>query len=279
MKKLFTIMIILIIASAVFAEGVFSFRGAGAFDLTAYQTPKNVTQVPVFAQKVSLDRVPIRGMGFGFDAGLELKLSEEICLYGDFSMTFPSKVKIDDDHEVTRDSLDEMTKIIKDMYSDHSDIEVNAFLTTVSAHLGFARALNLGDSPFRLNIGGGVGYTRTSVGDKTTMVKANTLYHMDDYHVLSSLSADLYVNAAYKLGNHFSVGAVIMPGFVFFSSSKLYCTVESEYSDTCVPVPSNQYYSTDSESKWQTGMKPKYENSGFCAGFSLNTAIGITYHF
>lgn len=271
-------MIILIIASAVFAEGVFSFRGAGAFDLTAYQTPKNVTQVPVFAQEISLDRVPIRGMGFGFDAGLELKLSEEICLYGDFSMTFPSKVKIDD-YEITKKALDELVEGAKELYSEFSDIEGKAFLTTVSAHLGFARALNLGDSPFRLNIGGGVGYTRTSVGDKMTMVNDNTLYHMDDYHVLSSLSADLYVNAAYKLGNHFSVGAVIMPGFVFFSSSKLYCTVLNEYSTTCVPVPSNQYYSTDSDSKWQTGMKPKYENSGFCAGFSLNTAIGITYHF
>ena len=278
MKKILTITIILILATAAFADSIFSMRAAGAFDLTTLKTPQNVTQVPVFAQKLSLDRVPIKDSGFGFDTGLELKLSEEISLYGDFSVSFPSKV-VFDDYETTKAALDELVEIVKKEYTEYSDIEGKAFLTTVSAHLGFAKAVNLGGSPFRLNIGAGVGYSRTSVGDKMTMIKDNTLYHMDDYHVLSSLSADLYVNAAYKLGDHFSVGAVLIPGFVFFSSSKLYCTVINETDDTCQPVPSSQYYSTDSDAKWATGMKPKYENSGFCAGFSLNTAIGITYHF
>lgn len=278
MKKILTITIILILATAAFADSIFSMRAAGAFDLTTLKTPQNVTQVPKFAQKVSLDRVPIKDSGFGFDTGLELKLSEEISLYGDFSMVFPSSVQIDD-FEYVKADIDDLVEGAKELYSDYTDIEGKAFLTTVSAHLGFAKAVNLGGSPFRLNIGAGVGYSRTSVGDKMTMIKDNTLYHMDDYHVLSSLSADLYVNAAYKLGDHFSVGAVLIPGFVFFSSSKLYCTVNSENDDTCQPVPSNLYYSTDSDAKWATGMKPKYENSGFCAGFSLNTAIGFTYHF
>lgn len=288
MKKVLAIMIILVLATAAFADSIFSMRAAGAFDLVSAKTPPSATTRPSYA--AGFNNTVINTPGFGFDVGMDLMLSDTIGLYGDFSMTFPSKVSLGDS-TYTRTQLEEDMEINKaaweegrDLPDEHEitkfkDIKGKVFLTTVSAHLGFSKAINTGDNPFRVALGGGVGYTRNSTGYRMTMIKDNSdgkLYHMDDYEVFSTLSLDMYINAEYKLGNHFSVGAVLMPGFVFFNSSKQYATaLVTDSAD--YPVDDSTYYSTDPEKR--NGMKPVYENSGFTTGFSLNTAIGITYHF
>ena len=291
MKKLLTIMIILVLATAAFADSIFSMRAAGAFDLVSAKTPPSATTRPSYA--ADFNNTVINTPGFGFDVGMDLMLGDTIGLYGDFSMTFPSKVSLGDstytrsqlvdDMEYWKNTLETTGIDLPGPPEEHAvkfkDIKSNVFLTTVSAHLGFSKAINTGDNPFRVALGGGVGYTRNSTGYRMTMIRVESdgkLYHMDDYEVFSTLSLDMYINAEYKMGNHFSVGAVLMPGFVFFNSSKAYSTALP--TDTAsYPVDDSTYYSTDSEKR--NGMKPVYENSGFTTGFSLNTAIGITYHF
>lgn len=288
MKKVLAIMIILVLATAAFADSIFSMRAAGAFDLVSAKTPPSATTRPSYA--ADFNNTVINTPGFGFDVGMDLMLGDTIGLYGDFSMTFPSKVSLGDS-TYTRSQLEDVVEKeksdcesgidIPDVGTNikFKDIKSNVFLTTVSAHLGFSKAINTGDNPFRVALGGGVGYTRNSTGYRMTMIRVESdgkLYHMDDYEVFSTLSLDMYINAEYKMGNHFSVGAVLMPGFVFFNSSKAYSTALP--TDTAsYPVDDSTYYSTDSEKR--NGMKPVYENSGFTTGFSLNTAIGITYHF
>lgn len=288
MKKLLTIMIILVLATAAFADSIFSMRAAGAFDLVSAKTPPSATTRPSYA--ADFNNTVINTPGFGFDVGMDLMLGDTIGLYGDFSMTFPSKVSLGDStytRTQLETDLEDEKKDCEDgiVYPGTStgvefkDIKGKVFLTTVSAHLGFSKAFNTGDGPFKVALGGGVGYTRNSTGYRMTMIRVNSdgnLYHLDQYEVFSTLSLDMYINAEYMLGNHFSVGAVLMPGFVFFNSSKQYAT--ALLSDTAsYPVNDVDYYSTDSEKR--NGMKPVYENSGFTTGFSLNTAIGITYHF
>ena len=281
-------MIILVLATAAFADSIFSMRAAGAFDLVSAKTPPSATTRPSYA--ADFNNTVINTPGFGFDVGMDLMLGDTIGLYGDFSMTFPSKVSLGDS-TYTRSQLEDVVEKeksdcesgidIPDVGTNikFKDIKSNVFLTTVSAHLGFSKAINTGDNPFRVALGGGVGYTRNSTGYRMTMIRVESdgkLYHMDDYEVFSTLSLDMYINAEYKMGNHFSVGAVLMPGFVFFNSSKAYSTALP--TDTAsYPVDDSTYYSTDSEKR--NGMKPVYENSGFTTGFSLNTAIGFTYHF
>ncbi len=288
MKKLLTIMIILILATAAFADSIFSMRAAGAFDFVSYTTPKSTTDKPDYT--LSFDHTQVKTPGFGFDVGADLKLSESIVLYGDFSMVFPSKITVGNEG-YSKAMAQEMVDFYKDAAEkgeiagdpDHhiyKNIDGKAFLSTVSAHLGFAKLINTGSSVFGLTLGGGVGYTRTSSGFKMTMVRETSdgkLYHMDNYEVYSDLSLDLYVNARYQFSDHFSVGATVMPGFIFFSSSKQYATVAELAGEKYpVPVSSEDYYKADGLG---SGITPKYENSGFCAGFSLNTAIGVTFHF
>lgn len=288
-------MIIFILATAAFADSVFSVRAAGAFDFILTKTPKSATTKPSYAD--SFDHVVLKTPGLGFDAGIGLKLSDSIVLYGDFSMTFPSEIKYGSEAYTKKENEDNMkdekNKCEEGNYLgiNFTDVQGNAFMTSVSAHLGFAKRVTNPDSLFNVELGGGVGYSRASTGFRMTMKEVKKideenyetkLYHLDDYDILSELSLDLYINAEYKLGDHISVGGTIIPGFVFFSSSKVYCTTidfGAPYGYVRGPVESDKYYSTSDADFQATGMKPKYENSGFSTGFSLNTAIGVTFHF
>ena len=83
MKKVLSFIIILVLATAAFADSIFSMRAAGAFDYITYRTPKSSTDIPDYT--LSFDNTQVTTPGLGFDVGADLKLSNTLVLYGDFS--------------------------------------------------------------------------------------------------------------------------------------------------------------------------------------------------
>lgn len=278
MKKIATVLVLLLITSALFAAGDISVRLGGAFSLVAAKNPQCAINKPTDGFENILtdyDMTMEKAAGFGFDTGLVFKLSSDYNLYFDFSMTFPSSVTVGS-YETTRSSLAEDYENdyndFKDDIRDFKSITGKTFLTNLEFHVGFTKNIALNDSPFILNIGGGLGYRRISSGEKMTLRDATKYYCYDLFETLAHISLDLNLDASYKVNDNFAVGIVLMPGITFYSSSKLYATI---YENQLNPVESKDYYGDGDNS----GMKPKYENSGFAAGFTLAARIGVSYTF
>lgn len=272
MKKIATVLVLLLITSALFAAGDISVRLGGAFSLVAAKNPHSATNKPTDVEGNKLadyDLTMVNCAGFGFDTGFVFGLSSDYNMYLDFSMTFPAKVSVGD-YESTVEDLKDEYAFFKDGFEveEYSSIYGSSFLTNLEVHVGFTKKINLGESPINLNIGGGLGYRRIKEGVKMTMRKDDLFYCFDCFETIAHVSLDLHAEVAYKFNEKFAVCAVLMPGVSFYSASKFYAPSGLN------PVPSTEYY--DGEN---SGMKPKYENSGFAAGFTLAARIGVSYTF
>lgn len=286
MKKITTVLVLLLITSALFAAGDISVRLGGAFSLVAAKNPHSAINKPTDVDKnelVDYDLTMVNSAGFGFDTGLVFGLSSDYNLYLDFSMTFPAKVSVGD-YESTPGDLKNLYDSFKSDFEyieDYTSIYGSSFLTNLELHVGFTKKINLGESPINLNIGGGLGYRRIKEGFKMTMRKDSDFYCFDLFETISHLSLDFHADVAYKFNDNFAVCAVLMPGVSFYSASKFYATWEDKTEDEKIvhnlkPIRSTIYYGDDKE---KSGMYPKYENSGFAAGFTLAARIGVSYTF
>ena len=105
------------------------------------------------------------------------------------------------------------------------------------------------------------------------MRKGTDFYCFDCFQTIAHISLDLHADVSYMISKNFALCATVMPGLSFYSSSKFYVTTSDM--GYLSPVKSSVYYG-DGES---SGMKPRYENSGFAAGFTLATRLGVSYSF
>jgi hypothetical protein len=279
MKKIISITIILLLATALFADGVISVNLGGAFSFVSAKNPHCPINKPtdILGHDIAdYDLTLEQAAGFGFDAGFVFKLSSDYNMYLDFGMTFPSKVKVGEFETLRSENIKELSEYEED-YEYFSSFQGKAFMTNIEFHVGFTRNIVLNNSPFALSVGGGFGYRMISSGFQFTArlkdeeTKKEEFFCFDLFERLSHISFDFNVTASYKLSNRFSVGLTLMPGVTFYSSSKFYVTTNAE-SKNIEPIPSKDYYT-------EAGMKPKYENSGFAAGFCMSVKLGVSYTF
>ena len=281
MKRLSAVLIILIISVALFAEGVITVNFGGAFGLVSAKNPHSATNKPVDVESNILtdyDRTLESATGLGFDVGMDFKLSSDYNMYLDFAMTFPFSLTIGQNKYV----LNELEIFYHDTTKDYEDadftsIDGGPFLNNLAFHVGFSKNIDLNSESFALKLGCGLGYERIKSGFRFTARKTeeeNTQYYCyDEFEVLAHISFDIYAAASYRINDNFSVGITLMPGATFYSSSKFYATMKGSNLE---PIPSSEYYGNDEE---KSGMKPKYENSGFAFGFNLGVRLGASYTF
>lgn len=277
MKKITAVLILILISSALFAAGDITIRLGGAFSLVSARNPHSAVNKPADVEGNYLadyDLTLVNSAGFGFDTGLIFKLSSDYNMYLDFSMTYPSQVSVGD-YVASRSDVKSEYDFFKESleYEEFSSVYGSTFLRTLEVHVGFTKKIDLGDSPFSLNIGGGFGYRRLKEGVQMTMRKGTDFYCFDCFQTIAHISLDLHADASYKISKNFALYASVMPGVSFYSSSKFYVTTSDL--GYLSPVKSSVYYG-DGES---SGMKPRYENSGFAAGFTLAARLGVSYTF
>lgn len=280
MKKIIAITIVLLLSVALFADGVITANLGGAFSLVSAKNPHSAMNKPTDVDSNILadyDLTLEKAAGFGFNVGFDFKLSTDYNLYMDFSMTFPSTVTVGD-YEATRSERNDYYNELKELYEeiDFTSIVGKAFMNNLEIHIGFSKNIDINSKSFAFRVGGGLGYRRIKSGIQFTARKteegATLFYCYDEFETLAHVSFDVYANASYKLSDQFSVGVTLMPGVTFYSASKFYATKKGTNLE---PIPSTDYYGGEENS----GMKPKYENSGFAAGFSLAARIGVSYTF
>ena len=282
MKKIITITIILLLATALFADGVISVNLGGAFSFVSAKNPHCPVNKPldILGHEIAdYDLTVEQAAGFGFDAGFVFKLSSDYNMYLDFGMTFPSKVNVGDVQTLRSYNENDLKEYEYD-YTEiggYTSFQGKAFMTNIEFHVGFTRNIALNNSPFALSVGGGFGYRMVKSGVKfTARLKDDAtgkeeFYCFDLFEKLAHISFDINVSASYKISDKFSVGLTLMPGVTFYSSSKFYVTTNPN-SGNIEPIPSKDYYG-------DAGMKPKYENSGFAAGFCMGVRLGVSYTF
>ena len=281
MKRLSAVLVILFISVSLFAEGVISVKLGGAFGFVSAKNPHSATNKPIDVDSNILtdyDRTLERASGFGIDACLDFKLSSDYNMYLDFAMTFPTSLSVGDNEVDKKDNAD-YYNFLKNTYEevDFTSIDGRGFLNNLAFHVGFSKNIDLNSEPFALKIGCGLGYERIKSGVQFTARKTEgdktQFYCYDEFEVLAHVSFDIYAEASYKISDAFSVGITLMPGATFYSSSKFYATMNGTNLE---PIPSSDYYGSDDE---KSGMKPKYENSGFAFGFNLGVRLGGSYSF
>jgi len=277
MKKITAVLVLILISSALFAAAGISVRLGGAFSLVAAKNPHSAINKPADVEGNYLadyDLTMVNSAGFGFDTGLVFNLSSDYNMYLDFSMTYPGQVSVGDYVETRSDVKNEYDFFKESLeFEEFTSVYGSPLLRTLEVHVGFTRKIDLGDSPFNLNIGGGFGYRRIKEGVRLTMRKGTDFYCFDCFQTIAHISLDLHADVSYMISKNFALCATVMPGLSFYSSSKFYVTTSDM--GYLSPVKSSVYYG-DGES---SGMKPRYENSGFAAGFTLATRLGVSYSF
>lgn len=279
MKKLLIVLITILAMTHLFASQDVAVRLGGAYNLSVGKTAKNAITTDLDRAKVFMD-------GIGFDAGIEFNLGSNLFLYSDFSLTFPSKVTLKDAY--SKDTFKENYETEKKHWEndDYYSIEGGAFLSTIDLHLGLNKRIFSSNS-LALYLGGGFGLYRTSFGYRMTMLNDGTtdVYYLDNFFVVSTISADVYARFAYSFSDRFSVSLIAMPGLSFFNVNSEHMTqayIEggdppTPHWESPYPIEGKNYYNPDPEK--YIGINPLYENSGFALGFNLGVKLGVSYTF
>ena len=81
MKKLFSILAVLLVATALFAD--VTVKAGGTFAFANFKTPVDENS-GLFKEEMNL-----KTSGFGFDAGVLADISDNLTVYAELSMVFP----------------------------------------------------------------------------------------------------------------------------------------------------------------------------------------------
>lgn len=286
MKKVLVVLITILTMASLFASQDVTVRLGGAYGLSVGKTARD-------AITTDLDRADYNISGLGFDAGVEFNLGSNLILYTDFSMTFPSEITLKDPY--TRDSLKENYETNKSYWEEGGIPGIydqpflakdgGPFLSTIDLHLGLTKCV-FSNNNLALYLGAGFGMYRTKFGYRMTMLKESgseydtSIYYLDDFKIVATISADVYARFAYNFSDRFSLSIIAMPALSFFNVTREHQTAKGEKSP--VPVVGETYFNPPDDpsdpERWY-GINPHAENSGFALGFNLGVKLGVTYSF
>ncbi len=272
--------------ASLFASQDVTVRLGGAYGLSVGKTARD-------AITTDLDRADYNISGLGFDAGVEFNLGSNLILYTDFSMTFPSEITLKDPY--TRDSLKENYETNKSYWEEGGIPGIydqpflakdgGPFLSTIDLHLGLTKCV-FSNNNLALYLGAGFGMYRTKFGYRMTMLKESgseydtSIYYLDDFKIVATISADVYARFAYNFSDRFSLSIIAMPALSFFNVTREHQTAKGDKSP--VPVVGETYFNPPDDpsdpERWY-GINPHAENSGFALGFNLGVKLGATYSF
>ena len=244
MKKTLTILLILCVATALFASKGFSVNAGGAFDLFNLKTDKSDGDEYYDTFK---------GNGLGFDIGVQYDFSSKIMAYADFNMVFPS------DFEITRtyDAATLSTTFKELIETD----EMEAKLTNGTAsHYAFLLDASIGVAykfdfnPIEIAVGGGayINLLKAKTGFKGTVIV------IEEERLFSFLTVGVsaLVEAKYIINDNIAVRLAVLPQLGIFSKRD----IDVYHNGTRVDAESGSL-------------------SGVGISFTMPVAIGASYSF
>ena len=101
MKKLFTVLAVLLVATALFAQVGLTVKAGGAFGFANYKSVATLqfkeddgsTGEAKWEDELADKALILKENGFGFDVGVQYDISDKLLAYADFNMLFPKDAK------------------------------------------------------------------------------------------------------------------------------------------------------------------------------------------
>jgi len=241
MKKFFTVLAVLLVATALFA-GV-TVKAGGTF---AFASLSNATKE---GSEAFGEEMKMKAHGFGFDAGIQYDLSDKLAVYGEFNMVFPSDAQIkegEDDWES-----------IKENFPEGSTYKINYF--SVSAGVAY----KLDFDAVKLAVGGGLSLNRSAV--KFSYVdEVDEDINMNGNQSFTNIGLNALIDAKYMVAQNVGVGVTLNPQLGIYNISKAYAKYSDAMKEEMLP-----YVLDDIDDSV----------NGFKVSFAMPITVGVSYTF
>ena len=244
MKKVITILMVLCVSVALFASVGLTVKAGGTFGFTNMNT----------ASKENEERfdksINYKSNGFGFSSGVQYDLSDNLMVYADFTMLFPSDATLKEENEKP-EKISERVKDLEKSYHGKGSYKINS----MSISAGAAYKFDLG-LPIRLAVGAGVTLNRAHNYIKIAEVafpEGGTIEYTESF---INIGLNALIDAKYMVTDNIGVGLTVMPQLNLYNISKHTMSINGE-----VQTPETE------------------EANGFKIGFAVPVTVGVSYSF
>ena len=245
MKKVITILMVLCVSVALFASVGLTVKAGGSFGFTNMNTASKEND-DQFDESIN-----VTSNGFGFSSGVQFDLSDNLMIYADFTMLFPSDATLKEENGKPK-KLSELVKELEMSYVGKGSYKINY----MSISAGAAYKFNLG-LPIRLAVGAGVTVNRThsyvKITDAAWPEEDSTIEYNESF---INIGLNALIDAKYMVTDNIGVGLTVMPQLNLYNISKSTGSV-------------NGKVRTEG-----TG-----EANGFKIGFAVPVTVGASYSF
>lgn len=199
MKKLVTILAVLLVASAVFAS--VSVRAGGTFVFAG-------TNTAVEEETIFTEESKVKANGFGFGTGVQADVSDNLALYVDFNMVFPKDATIKDGEAPEYK--------ISDVYDDY---KINFF--GISAGLAYTTDLNA----VKLAVGGGVSLNRAQI---KMIAELSPGEEFEVKESITNIGLNALIDAKFMFNESMGLGLTLNPQLGLYNITNLTFTTTGE---------------------------------------------------
>lgn len=246
MKKVITILMVLCVSVALFASVGLTVKAGGTFGFTSMNTAASKEKGGHFDESFN-----VKSSGFGFSSGVQFDLSDNLMIYADFTMLFPSDetLKAEDGTEKT------LSELVKELEMAYYPGKGSYKINYMSISAGAAYKINLG-LPIRLAVGAGVTLNRAhnyiKIAEASVPEDSTIEYNIS----FINIGLNALIDAKYMVTDNIGVGLTVMPQLSLYNISKYTMSVNGE-----VQTPETE------------------EANGFKIGFAVPVAVGASYSF
>ena len=245
MKKVITILMVLCVSVALFASVGLTVKAGGTFGFTNINTASK-EKYGHFDETFN-----VKSNGFGFSSGVQFDLSDNLMVYADFTMLFPSDATLKGEDGETK-TLSELVKEDEKIYIGKGSYKINY----MSISAGAAYKLDLG-LPIRLAVGAGVTVNRAHNYIKIAEATWPEADGTDEINIsFINIGLNALIDAKYMVTDNIGVGLTVMPQLNLYNISKYTMSVNGE-----VQTPETE------------------EVNGFKIGFAVPVTVGVSYSF
>jgi opacity protein-like surface antigen len=245
MKKVITILMVLCVSVALFASVGLTVKAGGTYGFTDMNTASKENDEQ-FDKSIN-----VKSNGFGFSSGVQYDLSDNLMVYADFTMLFPSDATLKKENG-TEKKLSELVKEFEMSYVGKGSYKINY----MSISAGAAYKFDLG-LPIRLAVGAGVTVNRAHSYIKITEPAYLEEGSIIEYNEsLINIGLNALIDAKYMVTDNIGVGLTVMPQLNLYNISKYTMSINGE-----VQTPETE------------------EANGFKIGFAVPVTVGVSYSF
>ena len=244
MKKLFTVLAVLLVATALFAGATVKAGGTFAFANINTATDDEVEE-----------SANIKAHGFGFDVGAQYDIADNLAVYAEFAMVFPKDATLSEDGGSV--SLSDFVKdgdedIVAD--PDVATYKINFF--SISAGVVYKLDFNA----VKLAVGGGLTLNRAAAPIHWVyedLIGGDEDLEIDVKQTYLNIGLNALVDAKYMFTENIGAGVTLNPQLGLYNISK------ATFKSSVDPNASAQ----------DTTLK------GFKVSFAMPITVGVSYTF